>query len=116
MTAPARAAHPGRALAVLCTGLFLIGLDVTIMNVALPSLQLDLHPGPQGLLWIADAYTLALACGVLAAGVWSDTQGRRRASLSAWPCAGQPRWPGGWPPAPGRSSRRGWRWAAVRRC
>lgn len=79
MTAPSRAARPRRALAVLCTGLFLIGLDVTVMNVALPSLQSDLHPGPQGLLWIADAYTLALACCVLAAGVWSDTHGRRRA-------------------------------------
>ncbi|WP_093792219.1 MFS transporter [Streptomyces sp. cf124] len=66
---------------MLCTGLFLIGLDVTVMNVALPSLQLDLDPGPQGLLWIADGYTLALACCVLAAGVWSDTHGRRRAFI-----------------------------------
>lgn len=64
---------------MLCTGLFLIGLDVTVMNVALPSLQSALDPGPQGLLWIADAYTLALACCLLVAGVWSDTHGRRRA-------------------------------------
>ncbi|GHD03879.1 MFS transporter [Streptomyces violarus] len=64
---------------MLCTGLFLIGLDVTVMNVALPTLQSDLDPGPQGLLWMADAYTLALACCVLPAGVWSDTHGRRRA-------------------------------------
>ncbi|MFI5681593.1 MFS transporter [Streptomyces cellulosae] len=35
--------------------------------------------GPEGLLWIADAYTLALACCLLAAGLWSDTHGRRRA-------------------------------------
>jgi MFS family permease len=67
-------------LAVLCTGLFLIGLDVSVMNVALPSLQSsDLDPGPQGLLWMAVAYTLALACCVPPAGVWSDTHGRRRA-------------------------------------
>ncbi|MFF1445042.1 MFS transporter [Streptomyces sp. NPDC058295] len=79
MTPPPRATHPRGALAVLCTGLFLIGLDVSVMNVALPSLQSDLHPGPQGPLWITDAYTLALACCVLAAGVWSDTHGRRRA-------------------------------------
>ncbi|QIP84233.1 MFS transporter [Streptomyces sp. Tu 2975] len=79
MTAPWRATHPRRALAVLCTGLFLIGLDVTGMNVALPSLQSDLEAGQQGLLWMADAYSLALACCALTAGMWSDTQSRRRA-------------------------------------
>ncbi|MBQ1095045.1 MFS transporter [Streptomyces sp. b94] len=47
--------------------------------MALPSLQSGLRPGPQGLLWVADGYTLALACGVLAAGAWSDAHGRRRA-------------------------------------
>ncbi|MFK0181842.1 MFS transporter [Streptomyces xanthochromogenes] len=64
---------------VLCAGLFLIGLDVTVLNVALPLIQHELRPTPQGLLWIADAYTLALAGTVLAAGTWSDRHGRRRA-------------------------------------
>ncbi|WP_408990219.1 MFS transporter [Streptomyces stelliscabiei] len=94
-----RTAHPGRALAVLCTGLFLIGLDVTVMNVALPSLQSALDPGPQGLLWIADAYTLALACCLLVAGVWSDTHGRRRAfTLGLALCGAASVAGGGWPP------------------
>lgn len=70
--------HIYAALRTHCA-LFLIGLDITVLNVALPSLQVALRPGPQGLLWIADGYILALACGVLAAGAWSDTRGRRRA-------------------------------------
>ncbi|MGW0312589.1 MFS transporter [Streptomyces flavidovirens] len=77
--APVPVARPYLALAVLCSALFLIGLDATVMNVALPTLQADLQPSTQGLLWVADGYALALACGVLAAGAWSDTHGRRRA-------------------------------------
>ncbi|MGB8947349.1 MAG: MFS transporter [Streptomyces sp.] len=79
MTSAQVVRHPRVALATLCAGLFLIGLDVTVLNVALPSLQAELQPGSQGLLWVADGYTLALACTVLAAGAWSDTHGRRRA-------------------------------------
>ncbi|WP_408990286.1 MFS transporter [Streptomyces stelliscabiei] len=69
------------------------------MNVALPSLQSALDPGPQGLLWIADAYTLALACCLLVAGVWSDTHGRRRAfTLGLALCGAASVAGGGWPP------------------
>ncbi|CAM5744527.1 hypothetical protein SALBM311S_11359 [Streptomyces alboniger] len=38
-------AHPKSAVSVLCAGQFLIGLDVTVLNVALPSLQAELEPG-----------------------------------------------------------------------
>ncbi|MFE9045675.1 MFS transporter [Streptomyces sp. NPDC007818] len=87
MTSPPAATHPpplttprpGAAVAVLCTGLGLIGLDTTVMNTALPSLQADLQPSLTEVHWIADAYTLALAAGVLAAGAWGDRHGRRRA-------------------------------------
>ncbi|WP_159050530.1 MFS transporter, partial [Streptomyces cellostaticus] len=63
------------------TGLFLIGLDMTVLNVALPSLRSELQPGMAGLQWVADGYTLTLACAVLATGTWSDRHGRRRAFL-----------------------------------
>ncbi|MBQ1098003.1 MFS transporter [Streptomyces sp. b94] len=77
--ATAGTAHPRAALVVLCAGLFLIGLDVSVLNVALPSLQAELRPGMSTLQWVADGYTLVLACGVLAGGVWGDAHGRRRA-------------------------------------
>ncbi|MGW2364635.1 MFS transporter [Streptomyces sp. NPDC001667] len=75
------ASHPRAALVVLCTGMFLIGLDVTVMNVTLPSLQAELRPDMTGLRWVAEGYTLTLACGVLAAGLWADAHGRRRSFL-----------------------------------
>ncbi|MFF1445044.1 hypothetical protein [Streptomyces sp. NPDC058295] len=68
MTMATVAAHPKSAVSVLCAGLFLIGVDVTVLNVALPSLQAELEPGMSTLQWVADGYTLALACGVLAGG------------------------------------------------
>ena len=48
-------------LAVCCLSLFIVGLDVTIVNVALPSIGRDLHASVSGLQWTIDAYTLVLA-------------------------------------------------------
>src|SRR5690348_2769040 len=47
------------ALYVLCTGMLMIVLDVTIVNVALPSIQDDLHFSPSGLAWVVNAYLIA---------------------------------------------------------
>jgi len=58
-----------------------INLDVTIVNVALPSMARELDAGTRGLQWIVDGYNLAFAGLVLAAGSLSDRYGRRPALL-----------------------------------
>jgi EmrB/QacA subfamily drug resistance transporter len=58
--------------------LFIVGLDNTIVNVALPSLQHDLHAPLGGLQWTIDAYTLVLASLLMLAGSTGDRIGRRR--------------------------------------
>jgi len=65
-------------LAICCMSLFVVGLDVTIVNVALPSIGHDLHSGVSGLQWTIDAYTLVLASLLLLAGSTADRVGRRR--------------------------------------
>jgi len=56
----------------------LVGMDVTIVNVALPAIQQDLHARLSGLQWIVDAYTLVLASLLMISGATSDRFGRRR--------------------------------------
>jgi EmrB/QacA subfamily drug resistance transporter len=65
-------------LAICCLSLFIISMDVTIVNVALPSLQRSLHAGTSGLQWVVDAYTLVLAGLVTAAGSAGDRVGHLR--------------------------------------
>jgi EmrB/QacA subfamily drug resistance transporter len=54
------------------------GLDVTIVNVALPSIQHALHASVSGLQWTIDAYTLVIACLLMLSGSLADRFGRRR--------------------------------------
>ncbi|MDL4776626.1 MFS transporter [Spirillospora sp. NBC_01491] len=54
------------------------GLDTTIANVALPSIQKALHAPVSGLQWVVDAYTLVIACLLMFAGSVADRFGRRR--------------------------------------
>jgi EmrB/QacA subfamily drug resistance transporter len=65
-------------LAICCLSLFIVGLDVTIVNVALPTVQQDFHSALSGLQWIMDAYTLVLASFLMLAGSTADRLGRRR--------------------------------------
>ena len=58
--------------------LFIVGLDSTIVNVALPSIGRDLHAAVSGLQWTIDAYTLVLASLLMLAGSTADRIGRRR--------------------------------------
>jgi EmrB/QacA subfamily drug resistance transporter len=58
--------------------LVIVGLDSTIVNVALPSIQRELHASVSGLQWIVDAYTLVLASFLMLAGSSADRFGRRR--------------------------------------
>jgi EmrB/QacA subfamily drug resistance transporter len=57
--------------------LLLIGMDVTIVNVALPAIQRDLHANLAGLQWVVDAYTLIIASLLMLSGSMSDRFGRR---------------------------------------
>jgi EmrB/QacA subfamily drug resistance transporter len=65
-------------LAICCMSLLIVGLDSTIVNVALPSIQHDLHASVSGLQWTVDAYTLVLASLLMLSGSTADRVGRRR--------------------------------------
>ena len=60
--------HPNLILAICCMSLLIVGMDVTIVNVALPAIQTDLHARLAGLQWILDAYTLVVASFLMLAG------------------------------------------------
>jgi EmrB/QacA subfamily drug resistance transporter len=68
-----------KILAVLSLSLVVIGLDNTVMNVALPSIQEELGVSGSTLQWIVDAYMLVFAGLLLAAGNLGDRRGRKRA-------------------------------------
>jgi EmrB/QacA subfamily drug resistance transporter len=68
-------------LAAVCTGVFMLLLDVTIVNVALPDIQSDLKASLSGLQWVIDAYALTLAAFLLTAGSIADIIGRKRVFL-----------------------------------
>ena len=65
-------------LAICCMSLVIVGLDNTIVNVALPSIQRELHASVSGLQWTVDAYTLVIASFLMLAGSTADRFGRRR--------------------------------------
>ena len=78
---PPDAAYERRwwTLAVLCMSLIVIGVDNTILNVALPSMVRDLHAQGSQLQWIIDAYTIVFAGLLLTAGSLGDRLGRKGA-------------------------------------
>jgi EmrB/QacA subfamily drug resistance transporter len=65
-------------LFICSMSLLIVGLDVTIVNVALPSIGSDLHASVSGLQWTIDAYTLVLASLLMLSGSTADRLGRRR--------------------------------------
>ncbi|MDQ0774761.1 EmrB/QacA subfamily drug resistance transporter [Streptomyces aurantiacus] len=72
---------PTLILVVCCMSVLLVSLDTTILNVALPSIQQDLHASVSGLQWTLDAYTIVLASLLMLAGSTADRVGRRRVFL-----------------------------------
>src|SRR5580693_6590941 len=80
----ARSAERSRwmALVVLCAGMLMIVLDVTIVNVALPSIQADLGFSQAGLAWVVNAYLIAFGGLLLLAGRLGDLAGRRNIFLA----------------------------------
>ncbi len=65
-------------LGICSMSLLIVGLDTTIVNVALPSIHRELHASISGLQWTVDAYTLVLASLLILAGSTADRVGRRR--------------------------------------
>jgi len=64
-------------LLICCMSLLIVGVDVTAVNVALPSIGRGLHAGISGLQWSIDAYTVALASLLMLAGSFGDRFGRK---------------------------------------
>ncbi|MFF0227626.1 MFS transporter [Streptomyces sp. NPDC004629] len=69
-------------LAICCMSLLIVSLDNTVLNVALPSMQRELHTTTSGLQWTIDAYTLVLASLLMLAGSTADRIGRKRVFMA----------------------------------
>lgn len=69
-------------LAICCMSLLIVSIDNTILNVALPSMQRDLHASTSGLQWAIDAYTLVLAALLMLSGSTADRIGRKRVFMT----------------------------------
>jgi EmrB/QacA subfamily drug resistance transporter len=67
-----------RVLIVVCVAVFMLLLDITVVNVALPDIENELHTSFTELQWIIDAYALMLATLMLNAGSLADLLGRKR--------------------------------------
>ncbi len=65
-------------LGICCMSLLIVGLDTTIVNVALPAIHRSLHASLSGLQWIIDAYTLVLGSLLMLGGSTADRLGRKR--------------------------------------
>jgi EmrB/QacA subfamily drug resistance transporter len=79
-SAGADASGRGRlaVLAICCASVIVVVMDISIVNVGLPSIRDNLHASVSGLQWTVDAYTLVLASFLLLAGSTADRVGRRR--------------------------------------
>jgi EmrB/QacA subfamily drug resistance transporter len=85
MTEPSpdrRAAHPGLVLTVVCLTQLMVVLDMTVVNVALPSVREALEFTPAGLQWVVNAYTITFGGLLLLGGRTADLVGQRAATLA----------------------------------
>jgi MFS transporter, DHA2 family, methylenomycin A resistance protein len=88
-------------LVVMCVGMFLVLLDVTVVNVALPRLRADLGAGVGSLQWIVDGYAVALASLMLPCGDLGDRHGHKRVVLTGLAAFGAGSLAAGLAPGPG---------------
>jgi EmrB/QacA subfamily drug resistance transporter len=72
-----------RVLAVVCVAVFMLLLDITVVNVALPEIDKELNTSFTDLQWVVDAYALTLAATMLNAGSLGDMLGRKKVFLVA---------------------------------
>src|SRR6516164_4422863 len=96
------------ALGGLTLGVLAVGLDATVLSVALPTLARSLHASATDLQWFVSAYTLGLAVGLLPGGLLGTGSGAKRSCWQPWRCSGQARWPVPTRRARGHSSPHGW--------
>jgi EmrB/QacA subfamily drug resistance transporter len=75
---PSRPAHRWLVLAVCCLSVGVTGINLTIVNVALPSISKDLHASVSSLQWTVSTYSLVMACLLLLSGSMADRFGRKR--------------------------------------
>jgi DHA2 family methylenomycin A resistance protein-like MFS transporter len=87
-------------LVVMCVGMFLVLLDVTIVNVALPRIRADLGASVASLQWIVDGYGIALAALMLPCGDLGDRRGHKRVVLAGLAVFGAGSLAAGLAPAP----------------
>jgi EmrB/QacA subfamily drug resistance transporter len=69
------------ALFAIAASTLVVGLDMTVLNLALPTLSRDLHASTGDLQWFSDAYSLVLAAGLLPAGLLGDKYGRKKVMI-----------------------------------
>jgi len=79
---PDRSARLGATLLVVVTAYLMVGVDSTVVNVALPDIQRDLDFTPTGLSWVLNSYTLAFGGLLLLGGRVGDIVGRRRTLMT----------------------------------
>jgi MFS transporter, DHA2 family, multidrug resistance protein len=79
----ANSARKWWALIAIAASVLVVGLDLTVLNLALPTISGDLHASTGDLQWISDAYSLVLAAVMLPAGLLGDRLGRKRVLLVA---------------------------------
>jgi hypothetical protein len=82
-------------ISLICAAQFVLQLDFSKVNVALPSIQRELGMPAAELQWIVTGYTLAFGSLLLAAAAWRTCSAGGRCWPSAWPCSGSRRWPAG---------------------
>lgn len=78
------AARRWAGLAVLCLSLFVVLMDMTILNVAIPALSADLRPSSVELLWIVDIYSLVIAGLLVTVAALGDRWGRRKMLITGY--------------------------------
>src|SRR5260370_20679285 len=71
-------------LTAICFGFFMVILDTSVVNVALPAMQHDLHGSLEGLQWVVNGYTLIFASLLLSAGTLGDRLGHKRTFLAGY--------------------------------
>src|ERR1039458_6069655 len=71
------------ALVAIAASVLVVGLDLTVLNLALPTISNDLHASTSDLQWVSDAYSLVLAAAMLPAGLLGDRLGRKKVLLTA---------------------------------
>ncbi|KOG39504.1 hypothetical protein ADK74_28685 [Streptomyces decoyicus] len=76
--------HRWAALGVLCAALLMVGTDLTVLHVAVPTISRELLPSGSELLWIVDSYALTVAAGLITCGTLGDRFGRKRMLMAGF--------------------------------